>query len=964
MAKSIAVIEKPVPPRQELANRAKGDFRIFIREAWRTLEPGTPLLWNWHIDAIAEHLQALYNRQITRLIIGLSPGHAKSTIVSQMFPVWCWVNDPYGRWLCASHSLDLALRDNVYRRRLIESDWFQAHYGSIFQFAGDQNLKCLLGSTKIQTDHGELAIQDIVEQKMNVRVFTFNHAKSIIENKYILAYEKHPGRPCVQVSCSNGSTISCTLNHPFYVLGKGYIEARYLKSGDTVYARTKGVRGVWEGISSSLSEPKDRQILTACMQQGLPKVVDTTRDTAESHLPAMREVQRVQQGRDKTACLQVLQPCLSCGVVQPASRQSHRADMSGMREVLPSVSSFPAPEILFTRLLSGEASLENTWDGPSSLREGFWNNVTAGTQARWESVHALSELIEIGSPSYRSQQAEQYRRQSDHSMPVVSSEGNTFSRQAGGVETTTITAIIADISPSFVYNLEIEDNHNYFANGILTHNSFFQNDKRGHMMALAVRGSGTGKRATTLLIDDANNAMAGEADIKATIEWHGKTWASRINDQEKGMQIVVGQRLDERDLIGHLLRQGGWEHLCLPEEFEPARRCRTSIGWVDPRTEEGQLLWPKRFPQHVLDKLKQGLGSMNYAAQFLQSPVPSTGGQFKEKWFRYCSIEDNQYVLQTPQDIRHVAIKDCWRFTVVDLAISTKQSADWTVIQTYDVTPQNELLLIDQIRGHFDNPEQQRIIRATYFRLKPQFVQIESVSYQLALIQQLRDEPVTPVAIAPNPIMVGDFLVKVGSIEALDRTLQLLNAPAMKVWAVKDENGHYVMLRGCGVVRVQGDIYYFKYMCEHQGYCTIISDVREDLLREYEQEQRQKYSIPIKEYKPVRDKVSRASAPALLMENGKFFFLDSLPDLHTVKTEYLQFPKGAHDDIVDCGSQAAEVIFVPSGPVMWSVDSYETPVSSSLEVAPSTGGRVHSIFEDNFDDEGEMYDFEAGGGRW
>lgn len=630
-----AVIKKPVLPRQELANRAKTDFKIFIREAWKTLEPGTQLLWNWHIDALAEHLQALYLRQITRLIIGLSPGHAKSTIVSQMFPVWCWINDPYGRWLCASHSLDLALRDNVYRRRLIESDWFQSNYGDIFSFAGDQNAK-----------------------------------------------------------------------------------------------------------------------------------------------------------------------------------------------------------------------------------------------------------------------------------------------------------------------------------------GFFQNDKAGYMMALAVRGSGTGKRATTLLIDDANNAMAGEADIKATIEWHGKTWASRINDQEKGMQIVVGQRLDERDLIGHLLRQGGWEHLCLPEEFEPARRCRTSIGWVDPRTEEGQLLWPKRFPQHVLDKLKQGLGSMNYAAQFLQSPVPSTGGQFKEKWFRYCSIEDNQYVLQTPQDIRHVAIKDCWRFTVVDLAISTKQSADWTVIQTYDVTPQNELLLIDQIRGHFDNPEQQRIIRATYFRLKPQFVQIESVSYQLALIQQLRDEPVAPVAIAPNPIMVGDFLVKVGSIEALDRTLQLLNAPAMKVWAVKDENGHYVMLRGCGVVRVQGDIYYFKYMCEHQGYCTIISDVREDLLREYEQEQRQKYSIPIKEYKPVRDKVSRASAPALLMENGKFFFLDSLPDLHTVKTEYLQFPKGAHDDIVDCGSQAAEVIFVPSGPVMWSVDSYETPVSSSLEVAPSTGGRVHSIFEDNFDDEGEMYDFEAGGGRW
>jgi len=86
------------------------------------------------------------------------------------------------------------------------------------------------------------------------------------------------------------------------------------------------------------------------------------------------------------------------------------------------------------------------------------------------------------------------------------------------------------------------------------------------------------------------------------------------------------------------------------------------------------------------------------------------------------------------------------------------------------------------------------------------------------------------------------------------------------------------------------------------------------------------------------------------MENGKFYFLKTLADLHVIKTEHLQFPKGANDDIVDCSGQAAEVIFVPTGPVMWSID--DAP-ERSPERAP---------VEDDFD-EGEMFDLEVSD-RW
>ena len=166
---------------------------------------------------------------------------------------------------------------------------------------------------------------------------------------------------------------------------------------------------------------------------------------------------------------------------------------------------------------------------------------------------------------------------------------------------------------------------------------FFENDRRGYRLATAVRSSGTGKRGTCLIIDDPNNAMAGVADIEATTEWFGRTWSSRLNDQENGSMIVVGQRLHEKDLTGHILSLGGWEHLNLPTEYEPHRKCYTSIGWEDTRTQEGELLCPELLNEQGVRSLKNSLGATDYAAQYQQSPTPSEGGKFKAQWFRYFS---------------------------------------------------------------------------------------------------------------------------------------------------------------------------------------------------------------------------------------------------------------------------------------------------------------------------------------
>src|SRR4051812_24562468 len=54
----------------------------FVREAWKVLEPKQPLVWNWHIDAICAHLEAVTDGRINRLLINVPPGSSKSLLVS------------------------------------------------------------------------------------------------------------------------------------------------------------------------------------------------------------------------------------------------------------------------------------------------------------------------------------------------------------------------------------------------------------------------------------------------------------------------------------------------------------------------------------------------------------------------------------------------------------------------------------------------------------------------------------------------------------------------------------------------------------------------------------------------------------------------------------------------------------------------------------------------------------------
>lgn len=160
--------------------------------------------------------------------------------------------------------------------------------------------------------------------------------------------------------------------------------------------------------------------------------------------------------------------------------------------------------------------------------------------------------------------------------------------------------------------------------------TFYENDKTGWRQACAV-ASMTGKRGDRVVWDDPHSVEASLsiAHRETALRVFQETLPTRLNNPDSSAIVIVMQRLHENDVSGFILDDDyGYEHLCLPMEYEKERHCTTSIGFTDPRAEENDLLFPERFSRETVDRDKKIMGSMAVAGQFQQSPAPRTGGFF------------------------------------------------------------------------------------------------------------------------------------------------------------------------------------------------------------------------------------------------------------------------------------------------------------------------------------------------
>ena len=167
----------------------------------------------------------------------------------------------------------------------------------------------------------------------------------------------------------------------------------------------------------------------------------------------------------------------------------------------------------------------------------------------------------------------------------------------------------------------------------------YENDRTGYRIATSVGGQLTGDGGDFIILDDPHNVSEAESDAirSTTLEWWDQALPTRLNDPKKGAFVIIMQRVHEKDLTGHIMaKEKGWDHLVLPARFEhkPLFQVRSSLGFKDPRTKEGELLWPDRFGEEEVVHLERALGTYGAAGQLQQRPAPAEGGLINTKKFK------------------------------------------------------------------------------------------------------------------------------------------------------------------------------------------------------------------------------------------------------------------------------------------------------------------------------------------
>lgn len=227
--------------------------------------------------------------------------------------------------------------------------------------------------------------------------------------------------------------------------------------------------------------------------------------------------------------------------------------------------------------------------------------------------------------------------------------------------------------------------------------TYFENEKTGWRQCCPV-SSMTGKRGDRVVWDDPHSVEAAisTAHRETALREFQETLPTRLNNPDRSATVIIMQRLHENDVAGLILENDyGYVHLSLPMEFEPSRRCLTSIGFSDPRKEEGELLFTERFPQKVVDDYKKILGPYGYSGQMQQNPVPRGGGFFE--W------EKIEVIDSSPK------LKKIIRYW--DKAGTEGGVGACTAGVKMGLTADNEYIVLDVVRGRWAAHERENVIK-------------------------------------------------------------------------------------------------------------------------------------------------------------------------------------------------------------------------------------------------------------
>ena len=177
--------------------------------------------------------------------------------------------------------------------------------------------------------------------------------------------------------------------------------------------------------------------------------------------------------------------------------------------------------------------------------------------------------------------------------------------------------------------------------------------------------------------------------------------------------------------------------------FEDAQNREGWATWTFP-TSSNPLV-----PLSELEIAKEEVGSFLYSQEYEAQFVEATGGLIKPEYFKFYDDEIVRELDATGNFIDRRVLKydkrrtyedDTYKITTVDLAVSTKDTADYTVICTATITKDADIFVEDIIRDRIEAPNLIPILQSVYNKYQPSFIGIEKTGYQLAMVQLARRE--------------------------------------------------------------------------------------------------------------------------------------------------------------------------------------------------------------------------------
>ena len=249
----------------------------------------------------------------------------------------------------------------------------------------------------------------------------------------------------------------------------------------------------------------------------------------------------------------------------------------------------------------------------------------------------------------------------------------------------------------------------------------------GGRVALSVGGSITGRGADFIIIDDPLKAEDGASETarKRVIDWYHGTLSTRLNDKERGVIILVMQRLHQEDLAGFVIERGAGTSSTSRLSPRMTRRCRSArMSFTTARRVPYSIR--SANPRETLERIKAEIGSLQFSAQYQQSPVPPEGNLVKREWFRTYDT--------APSRGPGIRIVQSW-----DIATTTDERNDWSVCTTWAIK-KKKFYLLDVWRARVEFPALRRKIVNLALAYQAGTVLIERAGPGLQLVQDLRND--------------------------------------------------------------------------------------------------------------------------------------------------------------------------------------------------------------------------------